>query len=102
MDSLLENAVPNLPPKGLAEVFDRLIWCLADNGAEVLEVRDAWLRSDDLRKVKIALAMDETFPFDGGDRMRTELARIAERWPELSPRCSEIIAEREKTVAQRT
>jgi hypothetical protein len=92
MDSLLRDSVVNLPPEALAEVFDRLIWCLADNGHELLQVRDSWLRSDDRSKIAVALAMDETFPFDGGDLMREELGRIATRWPEFADRCGEIVA----------
>ena len=47
MEWLLGESVANLPPEGLADVFDRLIWCLADNGYELLQVRDAWLRLGD-------------------------------------------------------
>jgi hypothetical protein len=92
MEWLVRSAAPGLPPAALAEVFDRLIWCLADNGGALQEVRDAWLRGDDASKVAIALAMDETFPFHGGDRMQAELARIAARWPEHAARCQAIVA----------
>lgn len=93
MEYLLASSASNLPTSALAEVFDRLIWCLADNGDELLRVRDAWLESSDVRKVAIGLAMDETFPFGGADEMQTKLEGIAARWPELGDRCREIIDE---------
>jgi len=92
MEFLLANMAPNLPPGALAEVFDRLIWCLADNGKELLAIRDSWLQGDDRRKVAIAIAMDETLPFDGGSQMRGNLEKIADRWPEFTERCDELIS----------
>ena len=97
MDFLVTNAVSHLPPKALADVFDRLIWCLADNGAELLAVRDGWLRGDDLQKVEIGLAMNETFPLNDAQEMAAVFERIAKRWPALSGQCAEIIARRERT-----
>src|SRR4051794_37975194 len=87
MEFLVANAASNLPPEALADVFDRLTWCLADNGHEICVVRDVWLMGDDRRKVEIALMMEETFPFDGGRQMRTNLKSIASRWPEFARRC---------------
>jgi len=90
MEFLLRSTAPNLPSKALAEVFDRLIWCLADNGKELLATRDIWLQSDDRQKVAIALDMDETLPLDGGLQLRTILHGIASRWPEFAKRCENI------------
>jgi hypothetical protein len=38
-----DNRAKNLPPSALAEVFDRLIWCFGDNGAEIGEIQQQWL-----------------------------------------------------------
>lgn len=99
MDFLVANATEQLPPHALAEVFDRLIWCLADNGKEVLMVRNRWLQGDDRQKVEIALAMNETFPMDGGQLMEDLLEGISRRWPSLRERCAEISSEWKKTYS---
>lgn len=90
VEYLFTNRVANLPPEALADVFDSLIWCFADNGYELLRVRDGWLRCDDRDRVAIALAMGATFPFNGGDAMEVELRRIELRWPQFADRCAEL------------
>ena len=47
MEFLFARRTSNLPATGLAEVFDRLIWCMNDQGAELLEVRKKWLEGED-------------------------------------------------------
>lgn len=80
----------------LAEVFDRLVWCVDDNGAEIGRHREAWLLCDDKGKVAIALAMDEVFPFRDQLRMEEVLVAISERWPEFSARCTDLTEMRRK------
>lgn len=91
MEFLFERRTPNLPPKGLAEVFDRLIWCMNDQGGEVLQVRKKWLKGYDLEKVRIALAMDEVFPCDSREGMVRLFTSIINRWPELYDECQAIL-----------
>lgn len=93
MNYLLENSAPNLRPDALAEIFDRLIWCLNDNGTELLKTRDNWLATDDYNKVSIALCMKETFPYNNKEDMITNFNRIKKHWPSLSEQCDEIIRE---------
>lgn len=94
MEMLYTHRAPALPPKGLAEVFDRLIWCLDDQGASLLRVREEWLVSGDRARVEIALAMDEAFPFDTSAEMTKVFSRISARWPELSGACERVQASR--------
>ncbi|MEO7731168.1 MAG: hypothetical protein ABIY55_09370 [Kofleriaceae bacterium] len=94
MDFLFAQRVDGLPPAALAEVFDRLIWCLVDNGGALLEVRESWLTSDDKARVEIALAMDETYPFNKLEKMDSVFAKIATKWPDLASRCEKIAAAR--------
>lgn len=96
MDLLLTHTARELPAKALAEVFDRLIWCLDDEGSAILRVREAWLRSDDRRRVEVALAMDETYPFVDALEMDEVLSRVAVRWPDLSTLCRAIQAGRQR------
>jgi hypothetical protein len=90
MEFLHVNRAPGLPPEALADVFDQLIWCMADNGAALLKVREDWLRSDDKSRVEIALAMNETYPFDEPSEMEKVFSQISAKWPELSARCQQI------------
>lgn len=95
MNYLVERCHPNASAiEALADVFDRLIWCLDDNGAELLEVREAWLASSDKRRVVIALSMNETFPFKHTAMMEDTLAQVAQRWPDLAQQCASIVEAR--------
>lgn len=96
MDYLYERSPRNLPPGALAEVFDRLVWCLDDNGAGLGRHREAWLQGGDKRRVAIALAMDEFFPFRDQRRMEEVLIAISGRWPEFSARCTDLTEMRRK------
>jgi hypothetical protein len=91
-DFLFANRVKDLPPRGLAEVFDRLIWCLSDNGQEILKIQREWLSSQDVERVKIALEMKEAFPFENPNQMNQVLKSISANWPELRVKCDETAA----------
>ncbi len=91
IEHLWSRRAPNLPAEALADVLDRLVWCLADNGAEVLQVRDEWLAGDDLGKIRVALAMSEVFPAGTREELVALCARLSTRCPEVSPRCDELL-----------
>ena len=91
MDFLIRNKAPGLGPAVLADLFDRMIWILSDNGSEIDRVRRKWLEGDDLEKVQVALEMNEAFLYDSRCELEKGLARIADRWPELRTRCDEIL-----------
>jgi hypothetical protein len=90
MDTLYERRAPALRPEALADIFDRLLWCLDDEGAALLEVREKWLMSHDRGRVEVALAMNETFPFNDPLKMVEVLDSISTRWPDLSAQCQRI------------
>jgi hypothetical protein len=94
MEFLYMHKASNLPPDALADVFDRLIWCLDDNGESITQVQEKWLRSGDRGRVEIALAMDEVFPFKDAVAMTAALDDISSRWPELGARCEQIKSQR--------
>ena len=94
MTFLYSQRAPSLPASALAEVFDRLIWCMADQGAGLLLEREYWLRSEEKGRVEIALAMDETYPFGDISEMEMVFAKISERWPDLKPRCADLLEAR--------
>lgn len=94
MDMLMDHRAPALPPKGLAEVFDRLIWCMDDQGTSLLSVCEDWLESDDRDRVEVALAMDEAFPYANPETMDEVFSQISTRWPDLADTCDRIRAAR--------
>jgi hypothetical protein len=96
MEGLYGNRAPGLPASALADVFDRLVWCLVDNGAALLQVREDWLVSDDRGKVEIALAMKETFPFSDAATMERAFSAVTTKWPDLASVCEGIIDARRK------
>ncbi|NRB81928.1 MAG: hypothetical protein HRU38_25270 [Saccharospirillaceae bacterium] len=90
MDSLIERSSSNLPSIALAEVFDRLIWCEKDNGGELCEVIEKWLKGNCKTKCKIALEMKSTYPFETIELMKVVFKSIIEKWPELEVQCESI------------
>lgn len=98
MEFLFQRRTPNLPVQALAEIFDRLIWCMDDQGAELLEVRRKWLEGSDKEKIAIALAMNEVFPCNTRDEMHQLFSTISNRWPEFQDRCQEILQQWDQQV----
>jgi hypothetical protein len=96
MEYLYDHRVKNLPPDALAEVFDRLIWCLDNSGSDVIRTIEEWLQSPDRERVEIALSMREVFPFLTTEQMVQVFSTISSRWPDLGPRCSEIGEQRKQ------
>jgi len=100
MEHLFSRRAPNLPPAGLAEVFDRLLWCLdASDGAEILETQRDWLRSGDLEKIEIALAMSEVFPYSTREELAENLDRLVKQFPSLVPARDKMLDAWDKTMA---
>lgn len=93
MEYIVANRVKGLPTDAVSEVFDRLIWCMADNGEEIGQVRREWLQSDDKYKVGVALDMKEVYPFPTRAEMESRFAGIASCWPELKDKCERWLAQ---------
>ena len=62
-DFLFERRARNLAPDVLADVLDRLVWIMDDNGKQICAAVERWLRSSDRSRVEVALRMREVFPF---------------------------------------
>lgn len=91
MEYILRNRAKNLDIAPVADVLERLLWILAD-GDEILRVRKAWLEDEeDLEKVRVALAMSETFPYDSREEMASQLLRLTIRWPALQATCDAML-----------
>lgn len=87
LETLFDHRLGNLPPIAFAEVFDRLIWCLEDNGSAIVDLQRAWLSSNDPERVRVALKMAEVFPFTDQVEMDRALDRITTQWPEFAADC---------------
>lgn len=84
------TSILSLSPEKCADVLERLCWASDDPGGLLLQAREMWLRSDDRRRVEVALAFDETFPFREHVEMEEVLRRIGHRWPDLVARCEQL------------
>lgn len=92
MDSLIDNRASELKLEALADLFDRLIWIVNDNGEGVCSVRQAWLCGTDPVRVDISLLMNETFPSANRSDLEECLARVASTWPRFKNLCDETLS----------
>jgi hypothetical protein len=93
MDGLIAGLRSDLPGSVLGEVFDRLIWILDDNGAQLVAICREWVTGDDPRRAEAALSISDGFLFESREELQTHLAPVATRWPALAPRVDEILAD---------
>ena len=91
---IVENTPPETEPWKLGALFDHLLWSTPDNGHSVMRECERWLIGSDYRKARYALAMTSVFPFRDPNEMVRVLLRVAQTWPDLRPRCEELIAKR--------
>ncbi len=81
-------------PKGLAEILEQLVWATDDNGSEIMRTVERWLQSDDLERVRVAVEVQDVFPFRHRAEMDAALSVVKARWPELAERCDSLSYER--------
>jgi uncharacterized heparinase superfamily protein len=86
LETLFDQRAAALPAVAFADVLDRLLWCVADNGSSILELQRQWLSGDDRARVEVALAMAEAAPMTMSEVDETA-TKIAARWPDLQPQC---------------
>lgn len=92
-DFIFERRAPGAKPEWLAEIFERLVWLLDDNGAEILARMRQWIESGDLERARVALAFTEVYLYQTRPEMVTAFDALCARFPELRERCSEILAQ---------
>ncbi len=89
---LFNRRAPNLPPTALAEILDRLVWTMDDNGAEIHEAMRRWISSGDLEHAQVALACSEAFLYSSRQEIVQAFEQVCGRFPDLRRRCDEILA----------
>ncbi len=78
----------------LLELF---YWSANDGDLALLRTFEAWLEAGtDPGRIEFALSLNHTYPFVDPARMETVLSALAQRYPHLAPRCSELIDSRRK------
>ena len=92
-DIIFDRRAPNAQPEWIADILSRLVWLMADNGAEIHEAYRRWIQSDDLERISVALSDTEVFLFDSRDEMTKAFSDLGSRFPTLVPRCEEIIGD---------
>lgn len=95
-DFLFEHRARGCSPDVLADILDRLVWIMDDNGEQICTAVEGWLRSSDRSRVEVALGMREVFPFRDAREMETVLSNVGSTWPDLAARCNSIIDLRRK------
>ena len=98
MNFLIEERAPYLDPKVLANMFDRMIWTLNDNGAEITKVTADWVEGDDEYKVEVALLMEESFPYNDRATMEEQFSRLRGRWPRFGTLCERVLQQWDMTM----
>lgn len=78
-------------PEWFSDLFERLVWIQADNGASIHAALRDWLIGDELYRVEVALGCEEVFLFENKEDMLDCFANLSKRWPQLAKRCAEII-----------
>jgi hypothetical protein len=94
MDFLVSRRATGLKLEVIADLFDRLIWILDDNGYELEIVRKRWLEGDDPIRAEIALRMNETFPYEEYQAMEEAFSKISNRCPHLKCICEAVLTKR--------
>ena len=89
---LFKRRAPNVEPKWLAEVLERLVWLMDDNGTEIVEALAEWVTGSDREKIDIALAFEEISLFDERTEMSEAFDKLCSQYPDLRTRCDEILA----------
>lgn len=100
-DCLFHRRAPHLPADARAGVLDQLIWTMDDNGREICEALRQWIASGDRARVEVALAVKEVFFYANRLEMTDAFERLCARFPELRPRCDDILAGWDRQLAAR-
>lgn len=101
MNFLVDHRAPNLPPEGLAEVFNSLAWCMNDE-ANVISVARRWLRSGDEYRATVSLWMEDIFPADSRPELVALAADIRTRFPGLGDRADDWVRRWDEQFGDRT
>lgn len=88
IETIVGARAGSLPAIVLAEVLDRLIWCIDNNGEDIIRLQLQWFKGNDDYRAEIALAMSEAFPFSNVQEARDVLAVLQKKWPHLSAPCN--------------
>ncbi|WP_041439381.1 transposase [Thermomonospora curvata] len=90
-ETILQGLRERLDEEDLAEVCDLLIWRTPDNGAELLDVCEKWLRNGTAEEVSAALAVNGGIHFQTRDEREREMRAVAERFPQFRERVERIL-----------
>ncbi|TNY36542.1 transposase [Thermomonospora catenispora] len=90
-ETILRGLRERLDEEDLAEVCDLLIWRTPDNGSELLDVCEKWLRQGTAEEVSAALAVNGGIHFRTLEERESELRAAAERFPRFRERVERIL-----------
>ncbi|MCA0354315.1 MAG: hypothetical protein LCH85_20170 [Chloroflexi bacterium] len=92
IEYLFIRLTKKVSPEYFAAEVEALIWLMdAQGGADIYRVMREWLYSDEIEKVKAALAICQAALIDSDEACHAAVAQIVGRWPELKPNCIEFL-----------
>ena len=86
-EEIFERRAKNAKPEWVADLFQRLVWLLSDNGEEIVQTLGRWVDSGDLERSRVALAFQDVFLFSTRDQMVEAYGRLAARFPQFRTEC---------------
>lgn len=86
-EEIFERRAKNAKPAWMADLLQRLVWLLNDNGEEIVNTLGRWIDSGDLERARVALAFQDVFLFSTRDQMVEAYGQLATRFPQLRPEC---------------
>lgn len=92
-DYIFERRSTDTESAWIADILERLVWLLDDNGEEILSTMRQWIEHADLDRVRVALAFREVFLYQTRTEMVKAFDTLGSRFPELRERCDEILTE---------
>jgi hypothetical protein len=91
LEYLLKNKSAGHDASDVAAIIDDLVWFFADNGQAIGSVLNEWIKSEDVRKVEVALQINGFYPADTRDGIVALLDPLKSKWPHLADRCAHIL-----------
>jgi hypothetical protein len=91
LEQIFRRRAPEISPNILADIYDRLIWCLDDNGDSINLMQRIWLEGNNIDQIRIALAMNEVCPYSTKQALENSIQRIVSSFPGLNSECSKFL-----------
>lgn len=99
---LLWNDLPeDATVQAIADLLSLWSWLTDDNGSQIMRTVERWVDNCmNSKQIAVALNLD-AYPFSDGFTRIEKLQKVAAKFPELLPRCNEIIDQSRKWIERK-